>query len=456
MNNIFNKKTKQEISAHITENKNKIHTSMDDVCFKEGYEHVDDGLVPKYGARWADEFTFLAIYHEIAHAIEIVDTDPERLFFPFFGMQTTTQIEIFGRFYDNCITTQATERECRVHAIQAKLMANVFNLDEKEVLDYILEDSVSALYLMHDFLNIKTPLNIDKKKEKDKYRMDWIRNEVVNYHKNLDIDDIYKKLKEIKKFRNIDDWSLDQLDEYSYHNVDVEQLKSLCNPLSSWAEQEKPLTEEEITKSDLEALLGETPLWSEIDLNNTSEIEKNRARHIQKIKYFIENKHKKPIDIDVGIPDMGCVIDHIITDGNHRFSADVITKTKIVKAKIMGSESYAKELGLWCPNIFMEKIEEIYKKKHSDIYQEKINKLITVIKKDKISNSKSIIDRESFNLYNNIHDYFLYNKEELNESESFIKDLVIEDLGKSLNSNKFSVSFDNKYFSKKIKSNPHL
>lgn len=134
----------------------------------------------------------MALYHEVAHAIDIVEEDSERFLFPYYALGTKTKVNVNGIDYDEPITTQATERECRVNAIQSKLMAHIFDIDEKVMLDITIKESADSLYLMNDFYLIPTPDNITEYKEKEKYRKEWIRDKVREYHEELDINDILR------------------------------------------------------------------------------------------------------------------------------------------------------------------------------------------------------------------------------------------------------------------------
>jgi hypothetical protein len=189
------------VFLHIGEASTQIGVTEKDVSFSEGYNCLGNESVPRYGSKWLSTISYMALYHEISHAIEIVNKHPERLALNYFGMSVKTQVEVAGNFYDQPVTTQATERECRVNAIQAKLMAFVFNMSELDVLDEVIKSSADALYLMGDHLNICVPKNITVFEEKALYRKEWVRQKVREYHKGLLIDDILKDLLKIKSLR---------------------------------------------------------------------------------------------------------------------------------------------------------------------------------------------------------------------------------------------------------------
>lgn len=147
----------------------------------------------------------------------------------------------------------------------------------------------------------------------------------------------------------------EELVEKGYHDVDMKKLTDICNPFKGcWIElNDKPITKKEVLKciADGKAELIETPIWYSVALGK-SELtpEEIRENHIKKIAYFASNEIKDPISIDVGIPDLRCYVDYVVDDGNHRLAGEIIKGSKTIKAKVMGSESHAKELGLWNPN----------------------------------------------------------------------------------------------------------
>ena len=66
------------------------------------------------------------VLHEVAHAIELVGSEPtmwkRRLGQPNFGMRIKSYQTVMGERYHEPKTMQATERECRVGAIQLHLL----------------------------------------------------------------------------------------------------------------------------------------------------------------------------------------------------------------------------------------------------------------------------------------------------------------------------------------------
>lgn len=74
----------------------------------------------------SDELHFENLAHELAHAFEILESKgPEEISKPNWGMRITTELEIGGRIFQEAVTFQATQRECRVGGIQKRLLAMV-------------------------------------------------------------------------------------------------------------------------------------------------------------------------------------------------------------------------------------------------------------------------------------------------------------------------------------------
>ena|ERR1700733_1556486 len=65
---------------------------------------------------------------------------------------------------------------------------------------------------------------------------------------------------------------------------------------------------------------------------------------IARIAYLVETGWSDPINIDVGVPALGCYIDWMITDGNHRLGAAIYRKDEFISAVVDGDINYAFEL----------------------------------------------------------------------------------------------------------------
>lgn len=69
-------------------------------------------------------------------------------------------------------------------------------------------------------------------------------------------------------------------------------------------------------------------------------------KHVKKIAFFVKHGWSDPIEIDVGVPEFGGYVSHIIYDGNHRLSAAIIRSDKTIRANLGGSISEMKKLRL--------------------------------------------------------------------------------------------------------------
>lgn len=81
------------------------------------------------------------------------------------------------------------------------------------------------------------------------------------------------------------------------------------------------------------------------------------SRHIERIAYLVLNPAEDPIEVDVGVPELGYHSHWFIQDGNHRFAAALFRGDSFISACVSGSLNYARELfGIDCedPNIISE------------------------------------------------------------------------------------------------------
>lgn len=59
-------------------------------------------------------------------------------------------------------------------------------------------------------------------------------------------------------------------------------------------------------------------------------------QHIARIAYLCVHGWTDAIEIDVGIPSMGCHVDWMITDGNHRFAAAIVREDEYILSSLAG------------------------------------------------------------------------------------------------------------------------
>jgi hypothetical protein len=67
-------------------------------------------------------------------------------------------------------------------------------------------------------------------------------------------------------------------------------------------------------------------------------------QHAQRIAYLIDANWTQPIEIDVGVPRLGCTPSWIYEDGNHRLCAAVMRNDSAIQVNISGDVDYAESI----------------------------------------------------------------------------------------------------------------
>ncbi len=70
----------------------------------------------------------------------------------------------------------------------------------------------------------------------------------------------------------------------------------------------------------------------------------SRKDHIQRIAWFVVTPWHEPISIDVGVPELGCNVDWIVIDGNHRLAAAFYREDTHISADVSGSVDLIQEM----------------------------------------------------------------------------------------------------------------
>ena len=70
-----------------------------------------------------------------------------------------------------------------------------------------------------------------------------------------------------------------------------------------------------------------------------------RQSHIDRVAHLVMAGWKDAIQLDVGVPELGCYVNWVITDGHHRLAAAIYRGDKQIFANISGSLDYAVERG---------------------------------------------------------------------------------------------------------------
>jgi hypothetical protein len=169
--------------------------------------------------------------------------------------------------------------------------------------------------------------------------------------------------------QDLSEYTDEQLNKMEHHELELSKVMEYANPFNGcWMELEKPITIEEVKQciKDGKAELAITPGWYDIAFGKVKITpEEVRENHIKKIAFFAINEHEKPISLDVGIPSMGCHVDYIVDDGNHRLAGAIASGMKTIKASVSGSMEHAQELGLWNPNEYHIEASRRFFEKHT-------------------------------------------------------------------------------------------
>ena len=120
------------------------------------------------------------------------------------------------------------------------------------------------------------------------------------------------------------------------YDAPVDRLRACCNPFYSliWPIG-APVTRDEVRLFVRHGLLQPPGLRSG-----------DRNTHIARIAWFVVNPCSDPLAVDVGVPQLGYYPVWMITDGNHRFAAALVRGDRTISARVSGSASYAREIGL--------------------------------------------------------------------------------------------------------------
>lgn len=330
MNTIYKDTDFESIKKHVQDNKEVFKISEHDIFSGEGYEfRNNDYTKPLFGTKFAMYHQLAAFYHEYAHAIDISMEDPHRLLRRSFGMHYQTTVTVFDREYDQPITYQATNRECRVMAIQAKLYSHVFNIPEELALLETLEKSSKSLLLMEDTINIRPPEDYSLK-EKDDFRHNVIKELITEHFKNLSIDNILKQTFTVSDFRSYQSWPNKKLKKEAFHDVYLNDL-SIHFPdlLNIWNDDSLNVTIDELEHFD-----------------QKKKNKNKKEKHIEKI--LQSQNDKKPINIKVN-QNKEIFLDN---ESKYQVAAAFFNNKKMINAKIDGSKDNITQACLYGPNPF--------------------------------------------------------------------------------------------------------
>ena len=137
--------------------------------------------------------------------------------------------------------------------------------------------------------------------------------------------------------------------------VSLHALRELCGDTvfdyNPWGCQ-PPITAQEVHCALQRNILEPTPFSTE----NSPQFW-NRDQHIARIAYLVANQDPHPIDIDVGVPELGCHVSWPVQDGNHRGAAAILRQDSHITCTLAGSTAVLANLHPICatdPSIAFE------------------------------------------------------------------------------------------------------
>lgn len=129
-------------------------------------------------------------------------------------------------------------------------------------------------------------------------------------------------------------------------------LAQYCNPFKGcWIELQEPLSVSEVVReleSGTEELQAPFTSWTQRDHLPRKLV---RRQHARKVAWFARNGFQKPLQVDVGVPSLGCYPKWLVEDGNHRLAAALVRTHLLgedpwLPLAVSGSVQRARELGL--------------------------------------------------------------------------------------------------------------
>jgi hypothetical protein len=105
---------------------------------------------------------------------------------------------------------------------------------------------------------------------------------------------------------------------------------------------DEPITIEEVEEAVEHEVTHPTPIKHREFLEDPSP--RGREDHIARIAWFVMHGWDDAIELDVGVPALGCHVGWIIQDGNHRLAAAIVRREDTITATICGDWEHAREL----------------------------------------------------------------------------------------------------------------
>jgi hypothetical protein len=135
--------------------------------------------------------------------------------------------------------------------------------------------------------------------------------------------------------------------------VRTSTVRQYCDPYQGcWPDLAKPISVKEVEQCLRAGAEKEHAPFRDWFANHRDDAAVNRQMHVEKIAWFARYGFQQPLEVDVGIPSMGCYVDWFVQDGNHRLAAAIFRQEHLgenpwLPLSVGGSVNYAKDLGLW-------------------------------------------------------------------------------------------------------------
>jgi hypothetical protein len=126
-----------------------------------------------------------------------------------------------------------------------------------------------------------------------------------------------------------------------YQLIPVARLRAVCDPFLHSPWEEVASISVKAVQQALSDQLVESKPYSKQRISDKSW---TTADHVARIAYLAAEGWADPIEVDVGVPDLGCWMDWMVTDGNHRLAAAIVRGDEFILASIAGSCDYMVEL----------------------------------------------------------------------------------------------------------------
>jgi hypothetical protein len=118
--------------------------------------------------------------------------------------------------------------------------------------------------------------------------------------------------------------------------IQLARLVERCDPFRAWNGSAIRMCE--VCRARVSRCL-KTLVWSDVGTDRL-----DWYPHASRIAWLVENPDWDPIQLDVGVPELGAHVDWWIEDGNHRCAAALCAGRETIDAEVSGSVDYAEQM----------------------------------------------------------------------------------------------------------------